>query len=222
RCAARPAAGAAPDRHLPASAHDPRVVVLALPRGGVPVAAPVAAGLRAPLDVLVVRKLGVPGHPEVAMGAIAGIGPAVELVHEDRVQARARVTPDDLDRVRRRELAELHRREVAYRGARPAPRLGGRVVLLVDDGLATGATMRAAVAAVRSRAPARVVVAVPVGSDDGCAAVARVADEVVCVRRPSPFRAVGQAYVDFDPPTDDAVRALLAGGGGGAGAPDRV
>ncbi|WP_318241216.1 phosphoribosyltransferase [Cellulomonas avistercoris] len=216
----RAAAGVVLSHHLTAYEDDPRVVVLALPRGGVPVAAPLAARLGAPLDVLVVRKLGVPGHPEVAMGAIAGIGATVELVHEERVRARAHVTLDDLDRARRRELVELHRREAAYRGGRPAPRLAGRVVLLVDDGLATGATMRAAVAAVRGLAPARVVVAVPVGSDGGCAALARVADDVVCVRRPAPFRAVGQAYADFDPPSDDEVRALLARGGG-AGATDR-
>jgi len=210
----RAAAGSDLARHLAAHAHDARVLVLALPRGGVPVAAPVAAALGAPLDVVVVRKLGLPGYPEVAMGAIAGIGDAVELVHEHRVQAQARVTPDELDRVRRRELVELRRREAAYRGGRPAPDLGGRVVVLVDDGLATGATMRAAVAAVRSHAPARVAVAVPVGSVGACAALAREADEVVCVRRPTPFRAVGQAYVDFDPPTDDEVRALLGGAGG--------
>jgi len=206
----RTAAGRDLARHLTTYAGDPRVVVLALPRGGVPVAAPVATALGAPLDVLVVRKLGVPGAPEVAMGAIAGVGDDVVLVHEERVQAAAQVTPDDLDDVYRDELVELRRREAAYRGGRPAPAVRGRVVLLVDDGIATGATVRAAVTALRRQEPARVVVAVPVGSAAACAVVGRDADEVVCVRQPVPFHAVGQGYVDFTPPADDDVRALLA------------
>lgn len=209
----RAAAGRDLARHLTALADDERVLVLALPRGGVAVAVPVAAALRAPLDALVVRKLGVPGWPEVAMGAIAAIGDAVELVHEERVQQRAHVTTDDLARAYRRELEELRRREEAYRGSRPPPDVRGRVVVLVDDGLATGATVRAAVVATRRHQAARVVVAVPVGSHEACAAVGRVADEVVCVRRPRPFRAVGQAYEDFTAPGDDEVRAMLDAGG---------
>jgi len=210
----RTAAGEDLARHLSAYAGDDRVVVLALPRGGVLVAAPVASALHAPLDVVVVRKLGVPGHPEVAMGAIAGIGGRIEIVHVRRVQTTAHVTPYDLDAVYRHELLELRRREAAYRGSRPPPTVRGRVVVLVDDGMATGATMRAAVAAVRRQGPARVVVAVPVGSADACADVGRDADEVVCVRQPRHFRAVGQEYLDFAPPTDDEVRALLGGAGG--------
>ncbi|MBO0900283.1 phosphoribosyltransferase [Cellulomonas sp. zg-ZUI222] len=190
-----------------------RVVVLALPRGGVPVAAPVAQALRAPLDVVVVRKLGLPGHPEVAMGAIAGIGDDVELVHEHRIEVRGNVTAEEFRHVHRAELVELRRREIAYRGTRRPPGVTGQVVVLVDDGIATGATVRAAVAAVRRHEPERIVVAVPVGPAEAVAAVAQTADDVVCVRRPRRFRAVGQEYVDFAPPSDDQVRALLAGAG---------
>lgn len=206
----RTAAGRALARLLTGYA-DHAPLVLALPRGGVPVAAPVADALHAPLDVLVVRKLGVPGYPEVAMGALAALGGHVELVHEHRVQQQAHVTADDLARVRERELVELRRRSTAYRGDRPAPDVAGRTVLVVDDGLATGATARAAVAAVRRHAPAGVVVAAPVGSASACAALARAADDVVCAWCPDHFHAVGQAYVDFDPPTDAEVRAALAG-----------
>src|SRR6478609_5575700 len=137
------------------------VLVLGLPRGGVPVAAEVATGLGADLDVLVVRKLGVPGRPELAMGAIAAVGQGVEVVTNDVVIGRLSISPADFDAVYRSELVELRRRARTYRGARPAPSVAGLVVIIIDDGLATGATMRAAVAAVRGQRPARLIVAVP-------------------------------------------------------------
>ncbi len=189
----------------------PRVVVLGLPRGGVVVAAPVAAALGAPLDAVVVRKLGVPDRPELAMGAVAAVAGRLELVRNPDVLAGARVPDADLAAVIEREVAELHRREQAYRGRRPPPALDGARVVVVDDGLATGATMRAALDGVRRRRPAVVVVAVPVGAPATCRAVAREADAVICPVRPDPFRAVGEAYADFAPTGDDEVRAALAG-----------
>lgn len=182
------------------------VVVLALPRGGVPVAFEVAEALNAPLDVFVVRKLGMPGHPEFAMGAIASGG--VRVLNEDVV--RAYDIPDNaIEAVTRSELAELERREREYRQDRPLAELRGRIVILVDDGLATGSTMRAAVQAVRAHDPARVVVAVPVGAPDTCARFADIADDTVCARIPQRFSAVGLWYVDFSQTTDDEVRTLL-------------
>jgi putative phosphoribosyl transferase len=195
------------------------VVVLALPRGGVPVAAPVAAALSAPLDVLVVRKLGLPGQPELAMGAMAGVGSSVEVVRNERVLAAVAVSESDFDAVYRRELDELRRREEAYREGRPAADVAGRVVVVVDDGLATGSTMLAAVAALQQQRPAKVVVAVPVGAADTCQALSRSADEVVCTWTPDPFYAVGQGYHDFGATQDDEVRRLLheaAAAGAGA------
>ena len=187
------------------------LVVLGLPRGGVPVAAEVARSLDAPLDVLVVRKLGLPWHPELAMGAIAGVGGALEEVRNEQVNRQARVSDEILDEVRAREVDELRRREQAYRGDRPAVDVRGRTVVVVDDGLATGSTMRAAVAAVREQAPEAIVVAVPVGSRDTCARLRLEVDEVVCVSTPLGFVAVGQAYGDFRPTSDDEVRAALSG-----------
>lgn len=187
----------------------PDAVVLGLPRGGVVVAAEVASALGCPLDLLVVRKLGLPWQPELAMGAIAAVGGTVETVRTAAVLDSTRVGPETFDEVRDEELAELRRRETAYRGDRPPLQLGGREVVLVDDGLATGSTMRAAVAAVRRQAPTRVVVAVPVGSASACAALAGEVDEVVCLVTPERFRAVGQAYQDFAPTSDDAVRRAL-------------
>lgn len=185
------------------------VVVLALPRGGVPVAAPVAAALRAPLDVLVVRKLGHPEQPEVAMGALAGVAGNVEVVRNERVLAMAPVSEERFGAVHDAELVELRRRESAYREGRPPARVRAAVVLLVDDGLATGSTMRAAVAAVRSRHPSRVVVAAPVGAADACRQLPEVADEVVCAWTPEPFTAVGQGYRDFRQTSDEEVREVL-------------
>src|SRR4051795_6354489 len=188
---------------------EPDVVVLGLPRGGVVVAAEVAAALGAALDIVAVRKLGLPWQPELAMGAIAAAGDAVEAVRTEQVLARVDVDPASFEAVRERELTELRRREQAYRGDRPPPELTGRTVVVVDDGLATGATMRAAVAAVRRSHPARVVVAVPVGSPHTCADLASLVDEVVGLWSPEAFTAVGQGYTDFSPTSDDEVRAAL-------------
>jgi predicted phosphoribosyltransferase len=181
-------------------------IVLALPRGGVPVAFEIAAALRAPLDVLTVRKLGLPHRPELAMGAIASGG--VCVLNDRLIEAYA-VSEDVLAKVARREAREIVRREREYRGRGPAPELRERVVILVDDGLATGATMRAAVLAVRERHPASIVVAVPVAPQETCSQLRGVADEVVCAVVPSPFRAVGLWYEDFEQVTDAQVRGLL-------------
>jgi len=182
------------------------VVVLALPRGGVPVAYEVATALAAPLDVFLVRKLGTPGHRELAMGAIASGG--VRVLNDDVVRWYG-IPESAIESVAREEAEELERRERAYRRDRPAPDLANRVVILVDDGLATGSTMRAAAQAVRLLGPSRVVVAVPVGARQTCSEIAAVADEVVCARMPEPFSAVGQWYLDFDQTEDDEVRELL-------------
>jgi predicted phosphoribosyltransferase len=181
------------------------VIVLGLPRGGVPVAAEVARALGAPLDVFVVRKLGFPGHEEFAMGAIASGG--VRVMNPD--VAGAGIPPAMVDAVAAREQQELERRERAYRGARPPLDLKGRIVVLVDDGLATGSTMRAAVMAVRQLAPKRVVVAVPVAAAPTCEQLREMADEVVCAATPEPFRAVGLWYQNFEQTSDAEVRALL-------------
>jgi putative phosphoribosyl transferase len=185
------------------------VVVLGLPRGGVVVAAEVAEALGASLDVLVVRKLGLPWQPELAMGAIAGVGGAVETVRVEKVLHAAQVDDDTFAAVRERELTELRRREESYRGDREPADLRGRVVVVVDDGLATGATMRAAVVAARRQAPARIIAAVPIGSPSACAALEDEVDEVVCLRAPSSFRAVGQGYTDFAATSDAQVRTAL-------------
>jgi len=183
------------------------VVVLALPRGGVPIGYEVARALGAPLDIFLVRKLGVPGHEELAMGAIASGG--VRVVNRSVVR-QLDLSDDVIDAVAAEEGRELLRREEAYRDGRPAPDLRGKVVILVDDGLATGSTMRAAVAAVRQFNPTRVIVAVPVGPSETCAEFRRIADEVVCAEEPEPFYAVGSWYADFSQTTDEEVRDLLA------------
>lgn len=184
--------------------HD--AVVLALPRGGVPVGYEIARALEAPLDVFLVRKLGVPGQPELALGAIASGG--VRVLNPDVVAAFA-VPKRVIEDVARQEQEEFERREAAYRERRPAPSLSGRLVILVDDGLATGASMKAAVEGVRSHGPRRVVVAAPVGSREACRDLASVADEVVCLSSPADFVAVGLYYRDFSETTDDDVRRLL-------------
>jgi len=182
------------------------VIVLALPRGGVPVGYEVARALHVALDVFVVRKLGVPGHEELAMGAIATGG--VRLVNHDVVDALG-IPAVVIDSVAKSEQGELDRRERLYRGTRPPIGLANKTVILVDDGLATGSTMRAAVMAARHQNPARIVVAVPVGAASTCGELGREADEVVCLRTPEPFIAVGLWYRDFTPTSDNEVRALL-------------
>jgi predicted phosphoribosyltransferase len=182
------------------------VIILALPRGGVPVASEISRLLHVPFDVFVVRKLGVPGHEELAMGAIATGG--VRLVN-DEVVVPLGIPPNVIDSVAKSEQIELERREQLYRGKRAPIGLAGKTVILVDDGLATGSTMRAAVMAVRQQQPARVIVAVPVGAPQTCDVLSREADGVVCVRTPDPFVAVGLWYRDFTPTSDEEVRALL-------------
>jgi putative phosphoribosyl transferase len=191
---------------LTAYAGRPDVLVLGLPRGGVPVAYEVARALAVPLDIFLVRKLGVPGHEELAMGAIASGG--VRVLNTE-VVALLRIPPHVIDQVAAAETRELARREDAYRAGRPAPDPRGRTVILVDDGLATGSTMRAAVAALRRLEPARIVVAVPVAAAATCAELRDEADEVVCARTPEPFIAVGLWYEDFRPTTDEEVCELL-------------
>src|SRR5712672_3637376 len=182
------------------------VVVLGLPRGGVPVAYEVAKRLNAPLDVFIVRKLGVPGFEELAAGAIASGG--VRVLNEDVVRAIPYAT-EAIEAVTARETAELQRREQIYREGRPAPELRDRIAILVDDGLATGATMRAAVKALRKRGAAKIVVAVPVGPPDTCHEIEEQADETICLSTPEFFQAVGQYYEDFSQTTDEDVRELL-------------
>jgi predicted phosphoribosyltransferase len=184
----------------------PDVVVLALPRGGVPVAFEVAEALGAPLDIFLVRKLGMPGQPEFAIGAIASGG--VRVLNEEAVRAYD-IPAGVIDAVAREEQVELERREREYRRGRALPDLRDRIVVLVDDGLATGSSMRAAVQAVRQHQPARVIVAVPVGAPSTCEELADIADEIACARAPQVFSAVGQWYRDFSQTTDDEVRTLL-------------
>jgi putative phosphoribosyl transferase len=183
------------------------VVVLALPRGGVPVGYEVAKALGAPLDVFVVRKLGVPGHPELAMGAIATGG---VLVLDEGLVRRLGISEPQIRQAVESELRELERREAAYRGGRGAPQLEGKTAILVDDGLATGATMRAAALAVRKYDPARVVVAVPVAAEQTCDEFRDDVDDIVCAVTPKPFHAVGLWYEDFSQTSDEEVRELLA------------
>jgi putative phosphoribosyl transferase len=194
----------------------PAPVVCALVRGGVPVGAPVAEALDAPLEPYLVRKLGVPGHEELAMGALAGDG---TIVRNTDVLTRLGLSDDDIARAVEREQARLTQQLHTLRGDRPLPDLAGRWVVLVDDGLATGATMRAAVAAVRHNDPDRVTVAVPVGAPPTCELVAAEADELVCPLQPPGFTAVGAWYDRFDQVSDDEVRALLAAADAGGDPP---
>lgn len=194
------------------------VLVLALPRGGVPVAHEVATALDVPLDVFVVRKLGVPGQPELAMGAIATGG--VRVLNEGLVR-RLAISEADAERVAAREQEELNRRERTYRGSRPPLDLGGKTVILVDDGLATGATMRAAVTALERQSPSRIVVAVPTASPETCDEFRGQVHEVVCAETPQPFYGVGMWYEDFAQTTDADVQEILAHDGARAAGSDR-
>jgi len=194
-------------RALAAYGGTPDLLVLALPRGGVPVAFEVARTLRAPLDVFVVRKLGMPGHEEYAIGAIASGG--VMVVNDEAVQAFG-ITQAELDAVASEERLELERRERSYRGGRPPPDVRGKTVILVDDGLATGSTMRAAVAALRLEGVRRLVVAVPTGAPETCDEIGALVDDLICAITPEPFQAVGLWYEDFGQTTDEEVRDLLA------------
>src|SRR5438105_2981447 len=191
---------------LRAYASAPNLRVLALPRGGVPVAFEVAREFDAPLDVFLVRKLGVPGHEELAMGAIASGG---TLVLNDDVVSMVGATRAVIDAVAEVEWRELERRERTYRGERPWQDVTGATVILIDDGLATGATMRAAAAALRQQEPARLIVGVPVSAPDTCAAFRKDVDDIVCVSTPAPFYGVGMWYADFSQTTDDEVRELM-------------
>ena len=192
---------------LAAYANRPDVLVLALPRGGVPVAYEVARALNAPLDVFLVRKLGVPGHQELAMGAVATGG---VRVLNDHIVGVLGIPDYVIDAVAAWEQQELARRERLYRGDRPLPDVRGQTVILVDDGLATGATMHAAIKALRQQQPARIVVAVPTAAPETCDQLRAEVDEVICAITPDPFHAVGLWYEDFSQTTDEEVRELLA------------
>ena len=187
--------------------NQPDVLILGLPRGGVPVAYEVARELNAPLDVFIVRKLGVPGHEELGMGAIATGG--VRTLHEGIIREIG-ISPQTIEAVSAREQAELERRERLYRGDRPAPTIKGRTVVIVDDGLATGSTMKAAIQAVRQQDPRQVIVAVPTAPSETCEQLKESADHVVCALTPEPFFSVGGSYADFTQITDGEVRDLIA------------
>ena len=199
-------AGRALAEALQAYANRPDVLVLALPRGGVPVAYEVAKALKAPLDLMLVRKLGVPSHEELAVGAIATGG--IRVLNAEVVEGLA-IPEAEIEQIAAAELRELRRRERAYRGARPQAEVQGRCVILVDDGLATGATMQAAIAALQQQRPAEIVVAVPVAPSEAVALLRAQADAVICPAMPEPFLAVGRWYEDFTQITDAEVRDLL-------------
>jgi putative phosphoribosyl transferase len=182
------------------------VLVLGLPRGGVPVANAVAVALNAPLDILLVRKLGVPGQEELAMGAIASNG--IQILNDAIIQYMG-IPESVVEAVIKRETQELRRREREYRGVRPPVEIPGKTVIVVDDGLATGSTMKAAIAALRRQNPSRIVVAVPTASPETCHELKSTADEIVCAITPEPFYAVGFSYEDFEQTTDSEVRALI-------------
>jgi putative phosphoribosyl transferase len=191
-------------RHL---ANRADVVIYALPRGGVPVAHEVARALAAPLDVFIVRKLGAPGHEELAIGAIASGG--IRVLNHAVIHALG-ISVDTIERVSEREVAEIERREAAYRGHRPKLDPKGKIAVLIDDGLATGATMRAAVEALRTQGPQRIVVAVPIASPETCEMFKAIVDETICARTPDPFYGVGEWYEDFSQTSDEEVTELLA------------
>jgi predicted phosphoribosyltransferase len=196
---------------LTAYAHHLQVQVLALPRGGVPVAFEVAQALCVPLDVFLVRKLGVPGYEELALGAVATGG--VRVLNDEVIQALA-ISPEVIETVTAAEQQELARRERVYRGERPPLEVRGRILILVDDGLATGATMRAAVAALRHHQPAHLIIAVPMAAAETCEVLRAEVDEIICAVTPQSFYAVGQGYDDFSQTTDAEVRDLLQRAGG--------
>lgn len=202
----RVAAGRALADAVSERCNDRDALVLALPRGGVPVAAEVARRIGAELDIMLVRKLGVPGQPELAAGAIASGG--IRVSNPD-VIGSLRISEAELEEVAAREQRELERRERLYRGERPRPRISGRCVILVDDGVATGATMRAAIAALRRQNPSRLIVAVPVAAPDTADRLIREADDLICLATPSPFWAIGQWYRNFSQTDDDEVCRLL-------------
>ena len=185
----------------------PNLIVLGLPRGGVPVAAEIAARLHAPLDVLIVRKLGVPGHEELAMGAIASGG--VRVLHDAVVRA-FQISDRTIEQVTAKERAELRRRELAYRGREGTPQIDGKTVVLVDDGIATGSTVRAAVCALRQHSPSRIIVAAPIASAEATALLKAEADEFIALEVPDDFQAVGQWYRNFSQTSDDEVARSLA------------
>ncbi len=208
----RPQAGRILANLLKDYANQSNVIALALPRGGVPVAYEIATALSIPLDVFIVRKLGVPGHEELAMGAIASGGTAVineSLVHDLQLKKSS------VESVIQSELEELARREHVYRGNRPFPDLSGKTIILVDDGIATGSTMQAAISALRKHKPARIIIAVPVAAMATCEAMASLADTLICPLQPVNFYAVGLWYEDFSQTSDDEVIALLALGNSG-------
>ena len=203
-------AGRSLARNLQSYKNRPDVIILALPRGGVPVAFEVARELNAPLDVFIVRKLGVPGHEELGMGAIATGD--VRVVNESIVRELG-ISREVLDLVTSREREELERREQLYRDDRPPARVHGKTVIIVDDGLATGFSMKAAVTALRQQHPARLIVAVPTAPVETCEELKRMADEVICGLTPEPFYAVGGSYADFRQVTDEEVRRLISNAG---------
>jgi putative phosphoribosyl transferase len=193
-------------QRLQGYANVPDVLVLALPRGGVPVGYEVARALNAELDVFLVRKLGLPGYEELAMGAVASGG--IRVINRGLIESLG-ISQEEIDAVVEREERELARRERLYRGNKPPPRIRGRTVILVDDGLATGSTMRAAIAALREQQPAKLVVAVPIAAPSTCDELADEVDDIVCAVTPEPFYAVGLWYEDFSQTTDEEVRELL-------------
>ena len=193
-------------KRLSEYANRPDVLILALPRGGVPVAFEVAKELNVKMDVFIVRKLGVPGNEELAMGAIASDN--IRVLNEDVIRS-FHIPQRVIDEVTANELKELERRERIYRGNRPKPKISGSTVILIDDGLATGATMRAAVAAVKTKNPAKVIIAVPVAAPDTCSAFGKEVDEIICVATPEPFYGVGAWYEDFSQTTDKEVCRII-------------
>jgi putative phosphoribosyl transferase len=203
----RTEAGQTLARYLVKEYHRSDAIVLALPRGGVPVAREISKALKAPLDVFVVRKIGLPQQPELAMGAIAT--GSVQLL-DDTLIAQANVSPADVSAVIIKEALELQRREDLYRGVRPPPALAGRSIILVDDGVATGYTMRVAILALRKLQPSHLTVAIPVGAPDTCKTIEGLVDELICLVRPDPLHAVGLWYDHFPPVTDEEVKQEMA------------